>query len=129
MNQESRTIPSGTTFGGHGSPENSNSGQADQAAQSGVAGEYRAFLDDVGDLLSSATSMSGEDFARAKARFSARISAAKESIGRAGDALAQRAKSGASATDQYVHEQPWQAVGIAAGVGLLIGFLLGRRNT
>jgi ElaB/YqjD/DUF883 family membrane-anchored ribosome-binding protein len=30
-------------------------------------------------------------------------------------------------TDQYVHNNPWKAVGIAGGVGLLLGMLIGRR--
>jgi ElaB/YqjD/DUF883 family membrane-anchored ribosome-binding protein len=38
-----------------------------------------------------------------------------------------KAKAAAEATDTYVHENPWQAVGIAAGVGLVIGLLIGRR--
>ena len=33
----------------------------------------------------------------------------------------------AKTTDTYVHENPWRAVGIAAGVGLLLGLLIGRR--
>ncbi|MBI3068591.1 MAG: DUF883 family protein [Betaproteobacteria bacterium] len=33
----------------------------------------------------------------------------------------------ARATDEYVHEHPWRAVGIAAGAGLIIGLLIGRR--
>ncbi|MDX1952271.1 MAG: DUF883 domain-containing protein [Verrucomicrobiota bacterium] len=33
----------------------------------------------------------------------------------------------AETADQYVHEKPWQAVGIAAGVGLVIGLIMGRR--
>ena len=48
---------------------------------------------------------------------------------RAAERRADRARSGANATDQYVREQPWQAVGISAAVGLLIGFLVGRRGT
>ena len=37
------------------------------------------------------------------------------------------AKAAAKATDGYVHENPWKSVGIAAGVGLLLGMLIGRR--
>jgi ElaB/YqjD/DUF883 family membrane-anchored ribosome-binding protein len=33
----------------------------------------------------------------------------------------------ARATDDYVHEHPWRAVGAAAGVGLIIGLLISRR--
>ena len=33
----------------------------------------------------------------------------------------------ARAADEFVHEHPWKAVGIGAGVGLIIGLLIGRR--
>jgi ElaB/YqjD/DUF883 family membrane-anchored ribosome-binding protein len=39
----------------------------------------------------------------------------------------EKAKAAAAATDEYVHEHPWHAVGVAAGVGLVIGLLIGRR--
>ncbi|HCI13500.1 MAG TPA: DUF883 domain-containing protein, partial [Gallionellaceae bacterium] len=37
-----------------------------------------------------------------------------------------RTKEAAKVTDEYVHENPWKAVGIAAGVGLVIGMLISR---
>jgi ElaB/YqjD/DUF883 family membrane-anchored ribosome-binding protein len=42
-------------------------------------------------------------------------------------ALLVKTKAAAKATDAYVHENPWRAVGAAAGVGLVIGLLVGRR--
>jgi len=42
-------------------------------------------------------------------------------------ALMERTRAAARATDDYVHENPWRAVGVAAGVGLVIGLLIGRR--
>ena len=44
-----------------------------------------------------------------------------------GEAVA-RAKVAARATDDFVHENPWQAIGIAAAIGLAIGLLLNRRS-
>ena len=42
-------------------------------------------------------------------------------------AAVDKAKSAAKAADGYVHENPWKSIGVAAGVGLLIGMLIGRR--
>jgi ElaB/YqjD/DUF883 family membrane-anchored ribosome-binding protein len=42
-------------------------------------------------------------------------------------ALLGRTKDAARATDAYIHENPWQAIGVAAGVGLVVGLLTGRR--
>jgi len=40
---------------------------------------------------------------------------------------AECAREAAQQADQFVHEKPWQAVGIAAAVGLVAGLLIGRR--
>ena len=127
MKHESHSASTGASLAGNGTPV--DGGDSGEGAQSAVAREYHAFISDVEHLVSSATSMTGEDFARAKAKLSARISAARASVGRAGSSAADRARSGAKATDHYVRGQPWQAVGISAVAGLLIGFLLGRRGS
>ena len=41
--------------------------------------------------------------------------------------MVTKSKAAARATDDYVHDHPWKAVGVAAGVGLLIGLLLNRK--
>jgi ElaB/YqjD/DUF883 family membrane-anchored ribosome-binding protein len=38
-----------------------------------------------------------------------------------------RTKAAAKATDDYVHENPWRSVGLAASVGVVVGLLIGRR--
>jgi ElaB/YqjD/DUF883 family membrane-anchored ribosome-binding protein len=44
-----------------------------------------------------------------------------------GHAAEARAREAASQVDHQVREHPWTAVGVAAGVGLLVGILVGRR--
>ena len=39
----------------------------------------------------------------------------------------QKGKAAAHTTDEFVHEHPWKSIGIAAGVGLVIGMLISRR--
>lgn len=41
--------------------------------------------------------------------------------------VADRVRSGARATDHYVHDHPWQSIGIGAAVGVVVGVLLARR--
>ena len=43
------------------------------------------------------------------------------------EALVEKARIAARATDDYVRKNPWRAVGAAAGVGLVVGLLIGRR--
>ena len=52
---------------------------------------------------------------------------AKERLLELEQALVKHGRAAARATDDYVHENPWRAVGIAAGVGFLLGILLSRR--
>jgi len=40
--------------------------------------------------------------------------------------LADKAKAAAVSTDDFVHRNPWEAVGVAAGLGLLIGLFIRR---
>jgi ElaB/YqjD/DUF883 family membrane-anchored ribosome-binding protein len=39
----------------------------------------------------------------------------------------EKAKARVAATDEYVHANPWQMIGVAAAVGALIGMLISRR--
>ena len=79
------------------------------------------------DLIKATAEMSGEGLAqiRMKARESVRV--ARAGLAEAQDAMVQRARGAANATDAYVRDSPWEAIGIAAGVGVLIGVLLARR--
>ena len=43
------------------------------------------------------------------------------------DETARNTKAAARATDDWVHENPWGSIGIAAGVGFLVGLLVSRR--
>ena len=52
---------------------------------------------------------------------------AKLRIADAEAALVDKTKAAARATDDYVNDNPWQAVGIAAGIGFLLGVIIGRR--
>ena len=41
--------------------------------------------------------------------------------------VVEKGKKAARATDDYVHEHPWASIGIAAGVGVLVGLLINRK--
>ena len=113
--------------GGNGAPV--KNGITGSGAQAAVAHEYHAFLDDVETLVSSASSMTTEELAHTKAKLIDYVATARASVRRAGGVLIDRARTGAKVTNRYVHDEPWQAVGITAVAGLLIGFLLGRRGS
>ena len=98
------------------------------AKANGISAEFKHFLSDIEDLVAQATSLTGEDLSKAKRNLSTRIDAAKSSLESVGNNIAQKARTSAAATDEYVHQQPWVAIGAGAAVGLLVGFLLSRRD-
>jgi ElaB/YqjD/DUF883 family membrane-anchored ribosome-binding protein len=55
------------------------------------------------------------------------IAGVKESLSGIEGQLADKAKAAAVSTDDFVHRNPWEAVGVAAGLGLLIGLFIRRR--
>ena len=93
-----------------------------------MPGEFRNLVSDVEHLITETTSITGEDLERVKTKLGARVAAARDSIQEMSGAIVQRARRTATATNHYVHEQPWAAVGIGAAAGVLIGFMLGRRK-
>jgi ElaB/YqjD/DUF883 family membrane-anchored ribosome-binding protein len=113
---------------GHGARSARPAEMAAAADSSPTAGEFQNFIADIEDLVTSMTSLTGEDLARARAKLNERIAAARESISEVGNEIGQRARKAAHETDQYVHENPWQAIGIGAALGLLIGVLIARHK-
>lgn len=107
-----------------------NTNEAARAANSGrqnVSREFHDLVADIEDLVKQTASLSGEELNLARTRLAELIASAKTSAGDMGSAVAQRARRSAAATNEYVHEQPWKAIGIAATVGLLLGVVLARR--
>jgi ElaB/YqjD/DUF883 family membrane-anchored ribosome-binding protein len=63
----------------------------------------------------------------AATRMRSRMKELQDDMAHMQDVAVARAKAIAQNTDGYVHEQPWKAIGIAAGLGVVIGLLAGRR--
>ncbi len=52
---------------------------------------------------------------------------ARHKLADAEEAIKEKTLEMARATDDYVHEHPWNAIGAAAGLGLVVGLLISRR--
>jgi len=97
------------------------------SARSKLSGDFRSVMTDIEDLLKATAGQSGEQLAGARSRVAASLQGMKANLEHAEQAAIAQAKRTASEVDQYAHENPWQAVGIAAGVGFLIGMVVARR--
>ena len=89
--------------------------------------DLRTVVRDTEELLKVTASQTGEKAEEARRRVSAALDGAKVRLQQAQASAAQMSDEALKATEQYVRDNPWQAVGIAAGVGLVLGALLARR--
>jgi ElaB/YqjD/DUF883 family membrane-anchored ribosome-binding protein len=88
---------------------------------------FKSLISDTEDLLKASAGSAGEKLADARVRAQQALAGARAAVARAEGVAAERARAGARVVDETVHENPWAAVGIAAGIGLLVGWMLGRR--
>jgi ElaB/YqjD/DUF883 family membrane-anchored ribosome-binding protein len=89
--------------------------------------DFNVVVADAEALLKATANQGGEKLAEVRARTEESLRAVKARLADAQEALLAKTKEAARVTDVYVHEKPWNAIGVAAGLGLLIGFLMGRR--
>jgi len=92
-----------------------------------LVADMRVVIADAEELLRATAGQAGEKVAAARARIQDSLETAKVKLSELGEASAERAKAAARATDDYVHDHPWGAVGIAGAIGLVIGMLISRR--
>ena len=89
--------------------------------------DLRVVVRDAEELLSQAGHQASDGFKAAKAKMEASLKSAKEELVHAEEVALSKAKEVAQSTDQYVKAHPWQAVGLAAAVGVIVGFLISRK--
>jgi ElaB/YqjD/DUF883 family membrane-anchored ribosome-binding protein len=92
-----------------------------------LAADLKAVIRDTEELLTATAGQAGEKIHAARARAEETLRTAKARLADLGEAGVEKAKAAAKATDTYVHENPWQSIGIAAGVGFLLGLLVCRK--
>lgn len=92
-----------------------------------LAADMKIVIADAEELLRATAGQVGEKAAVARERIQDSLRVAKIKLAEAEEVVVDKAKAAARATDDYVHEHPWGAVGIAAAVGMVIGMLISRR--
>ncbi len=97
------------------------------ATKEQLIADFKAVVSDAEALIKATANQGGEALATVRAKAEASLARAKTQMADAEAAVLVRAKAAAKATDVYVHENPWKAIGISAGLALLVGFIMGRR--
>lgn len=90
--------------------------------------DIKAVVADAEAILTATAGKTGEEVAEMRASVTAKLADAKARLLEMEEAVVAKAKQAAKATDEYVHENPWQSAIIAGGVGFLIGYLVSRRD-
>lgn len=90
-----------------------------------LSNDFKSVVADAEALVKATTNMGGEKLAEVRAKAEETLNMAKARMAEAQEALVEKTKAAAHATDEYVHENPWKAVGVGVGTSLVIGFLVG----
>jgi len=96
-------------------------------AVTGRPAEWQSLVADVEDLIKKIANLDDVEIARVRAKVEQAIATAKTAARESAVSVREYAREATAATDEYVHESPWTSVGVAAALGVVIGFLVARR--
>lgn len=89
--------------------------------------DMRLMVSDVEELLKAGAGDLGEGARGLRERVQQSLGQAKSTLSAAHEATTERMRAAGDAADDFVHENPWRSVALGAGVGLVVGMLIGRR--
>ena len=89
--------------------------------------ELQTVVEDAEALLHATATQTGEKVEGIRARAKDSLHKAKSRLAEAEDEALEQMREAAASTDEYIRSNPWQAIGVAAGIGLLLGLLVSRR--
>lgn len=92
-----------------------------------LADDFRTVVSDAEQLLRTAANQAGEGYAEARDRLEASLKTARQELEAFERQMIDGARSAGRATDGYVRDHPWESIAVGAGIGLLVGLLIGRR--
>ncbi len=96
--------------------------------KSAASGEIKNLIADVEELMARISDLKDADVVRVRGKVQRAVDGAKQSLADSAVSLRRRAQQAASTADDYVRDSPWQAVGMAALVGAVVGILATRRS-
>jgi ElaB/YqjD/DUF883 family membrane-anchored ribosome-binding protein len=98
-----------------------------QVTKDKLVADFKLVVADAEELLRLTANQAGDKVSEIRTRAQDHLVSAKAKLADAEAALRDNARAMARATDDYVRDNPWQSVGIAAGFGFLLGLIIGRR--
>ena len=104
-----------------------DSNSTSQSSQDKLIDSVKASLNEAEAMLREAAASSGDRAAELREKAMISMRRTREALYDAQDVMMARGRKAARQADDYVHDNPWQAIGVAAGAGLILGLLVGRR--
>lgn len=92
-----------------------------------ILADMRVVVSDLESMLKASAGSADAEVRALGDRLRERLSVAKARLLDTERALLEKSREIARTTDDYVHENPWTSIGIGAGVGFLLGLVIGRR--
>ncbi|AMN48333.1 membrane protein [Steroidobacter denitrificans] len=92
-----------------------------------LVADLKAVMQDAEALLKATSAQTGEKIQEIRAQAEESLRHARARLSDVEQEALRRAREISDSAEDYVRDNPWQSVGIAAGAGLLLGLLLGRR--
>jgi ElaB/YqjD/DUF883 family membrane-anchored ribosome-binding protein len=99
----------------------------DAVTREKLVADMKSVIADADELIKATAGQAGEKVQAARARAEESLRRARFKVEEAEQAIVARAKAAAQATDDYVHANPWKAVGLAGAIGVIVGMLIARR--
>jgi ElaB/YqjD/DUF883 family membrane-anchored ribosome-binding protein len=90
--------------------------------------DFHSVIADTEELMKSVSNESGGTAQALRTKMEQNLKQAKEYLEDFEDSIIDKSKTAARATDEYVHENAWQTIGLAVGIGILIGYLISDRD-
>lgn len=96
-------------------------------SQEKIVSNIKSVIADAEEILVATADQTGEKIATLRTTIRERLLDARIRLDEVEQSMKDKTRAAARATDDYVHDNPWQAVSVGAGIGFLLGFILGRR--
>lgn len=96
------------------------------AAQNALMEEFRTLIGDTERLLRFTQDTAGSQAEELRHKVNENITRARELLKERESSVCSQGQAALQCTETYVHDHPWQSIGIAAGVGFLLGMIARR---
>lgn len=90
--------------------------------------DFHSVISDTEELMKSVSTETGGKAQVLRDKIEQNLKHAKEYLQDFEESVVDKSKIAARVTDEYIHENAWRTMGLAIGVGVVIGLLLRNRD-